>query len=406
VNAAGNVGVDDGTWNVVPVGGPGGLAACESAWRAVLAGASTERLFLEPEWVLPWLEVFAARPRALFATREGTPRAAAILVGARLGAPGVGPLVLRPPGAGVSDYLDLLLPGDRACAAQAVSALLAWLVRAGGWDLLDLPGLPAEWPTSELVTAAAAECGLQYLQVATYRRSYIALEGSWQSYLASRSPNLRYKLRKRRRWLADELGEVSYRHYTQPDEVVAQLERTVEVHARRWRGQYTSTTYSSSPLARQFYARAAHTMAARGWVDLSTLEAGDRLLAFCLSFIRDRKLYYYLPAYDPELGRYAPSLALLAHLIETAYAQNLAEVDFMLGEEAYKDQWATGSRGTNRVLVAAPGPRGRAALAMFQAYLTGRERARRSPLLQRARRYGLGRLRASGSPVGAAGSGG
>jgi hypothetical protein len=65
----------------------------------------------------------------------------------------------------------------------------------------------------------------------------------------------------------------------------------------------------------------------------------------------------------------------------------------MLGEEPYKEQWATGARATRRVVVAAPGPRGATALALFRAYLLARERARRSTLAQRVRRYGLGELR-------------
>jgi hypothetical protein len=65
----------------------------------------------------------------------------------------------------------------------------------------------------------------------------------------------------------------------------------------------------------------------------------------------------------------------------------------MLGEEPYKQQWATGVRATRRVVVAAPGARGAAALAIFRAYLVARERARRSPLAQRVRRYGRSELR-------------
>src|SRR5205823_6441631 len=133
-----------------------------------------------------------------------------------------------------------------------------------------------------------------------------------------------------------------------------------------WRGQRTSTTFSSSESARRFYAEAARRMASRGWLDLSTLELDDRPLAFCLGFVYDRTYYYYLPAFDPDFARYGPSAALLAHLIERAYGLGLREVDFMLGDEPYKSQWATGGRTTCRLLLAAPGARGRAALLAFR----------------------------------------
>jgi CelD/BcsL family acetyltransferase involved in cellulose biosynthesis len=129
-------------------------------------------------------------------------------------------------------------------------------------------------------------------------------------------------------------------------------------------------------------------LAARGWLDLAALELDGRLLAFALTFKRGGTLFYYLPAFDPDYARYAPSAMLLAHLIETACGEGLGELDFMLGDEPYKAQWASGSRSTSRLVIGAPTVAGRLALAGFRGYLVGRERARRSPLIQRARRYG------------------
>lgn len=380
-----------GNWSIVPTAGLTGLENQLPEWRAALQTASTERLFLEPEWTLPWLDTHRRPSRALFAA-AGEARAAAIFDAHRLGPARTGPLVLRPPGLGVSDYLDLLLPGDREQAAAAAGALLDWLIRASGWDLLDLPNLPNESPTADLLAQAAAERGLGLLSRETHPRPYVRLEGSWEQYLASRPQKLRYNLRSRRRRLA-ELGDVGFRHSTTPDEVAGLLDGAVGIHAHRWAGQHTSTTFSRSATARRFYAEACTRMAGRGWVDLSMLELNGRAVAFCLAFVYGEKLYYYLPAFEPAYAAYGPSVDLLAHLIETAYARGLREVDLMLGDEPYKEPWATGQRGTTRVVVAAPGARGRAALVAFRGYLALREQARRSALVQRVRRYGVGELK-------------
>ncbi len=170
----------------------------------------------------------------------------------------------------------------------------------------------------------------------------------------------------------------------------------MELHARRWSGQHTSTIFSSCPAARAFYAEAVMRLAERGWAELATLELDGRLLAFSLCFLHDRTLYYYLPAFDPEYARYGPSTALLTYLIEAAFERGLRELDFMLGEEPYKKQWASGARGTSRLLIAAPGPTGLAALSAMYVYLAARERARGSALLRRVRRHGLTRLLARG----------
>jgi CelD/BcsL family acetyltransferase involved in cellulose biosynthesis len=303
-----------------------------------------------------------------------------------------GARILRPPGLGVSDYLDLLLPAEPGLAARVVTHLFDWLQTTGGWDLLDLPNLPAESPTASLVCAEAARRGFRHFRVDTHRRPFITLNGSWEMYLTSRSRKLRYNLRSRRRQLASQ-GALGFQHYTTPEQIRCQLGRAIEIHARRWSGQRTSTTFSSSASARAFYFEAIERLAAIGVVDLSTVELDSDLLAFCVGFVHAGKLYYYMPGFDPEYARYAPSTILLAHLIEMAYAQGLREVDFMLGEEPYKEQWATDTRATCRLVVAAPGPRAAAALVILRGYLLLRERARQSPLAQRVRRYGLGELR-------------
>ena len=113
-----------------------------------------------------------------------------------------------------------------------------------------------------------------------------------------------------------------------------------------------------------------------------------RLLAFALTFKREGTLSYYVPAFDPDYARYAPSATLLAHLIETACGEGFGELDFMLGDEPYKAQWASGSRSTSRLVIGAPSVAGRLALAGFGRYLVGRERARHSAAIQQVRRYG------------------
>ena len=381
-------GVPGSRWSAVPVSGLTGLGRFEGAWREALGTAPTQHLFLQPEWAVPWFQELGGQPRGLLICEGGRVNAAAVLAAGRLGGVAAGPLVLRPPGLGVSDYLDLVLPADLASAKVAVGILLDWLVETGGWDIFDLPNLPSESPTAKLLLAAARERRLGSVCQVTFERPFVALDGTWQTYLASRSPKLRYNLRSRQRRLA-ELGRTRFCHYSSPAEVGERLRSAVQIHARRWRGQRTSTTFSSSRSAFRFYAEAANRMAGRGWLDLSTLELDGRPVAFCLGFVHDRAYYYYLPAFDPDFARYGPSAALLAHLIERAYELDLRELDLMLGDEPYKAQWATGHRTTCRLVLAAPGARGRAALGLFRGFLTVRERARRSRRLQNVRRYGI-----------------
>ena len=366
------------------------------AWETVRAGAPTESLFLTPEWLVTWwrhLRPAGADRRSLLLAASAGADLRAIAPFYRAHAAG-GVTVLRPLGGGVSDYLDLLLPAKAEERAGCLDALLGELMsRSRGWDALDLPNVPAESPTVAALSELASRRGLPYAVLPGHVRPGIALDGTWDAYLRSRPGKFRYNLRSRLRRLGG-LGEVTFRTVDSAEGVGEALVRLQRLHARRWLDQHTSTIFSSSARGRTFYLDACRRYAARRMLDLTLLEVGGRAVAGSVGFVDRDTYYYYLPAWDPDLAPYAPSSLLLAHLVERAYQRDLRRFDFMLGDEPYKAQWATEQRHTLRLVLGVPGSRGWAAGALV-AWHRLREQARRSPLLRRVRRYGLGRARAA-----------
>ena len=367
-----------------------------AAWERLRASAPTESVFLTPEWLGAWWRHLGSsrgpRPLLLAVTDDHELAALAPLYRAPLGRTGL--RVLRQLGSGVSDYLDMLLSPEPNLRSAALRTLMVGLVKSGrGWDALDLRGLPAESPTARELSALAETLGLPCAVLPGYARPAIALDGSFDTFLKSRPGRFRYNLRSRLKRLG-QLGEVRFRTVDRPADLPAALDVLADLHARRWAGQHTATIFSSSERGRRFYADACRRYAERGLLDLTLLEAGDRVVAGSLSFVDRDTWYYYLPAWDPDLAAFAPSSLLLAHLVEAAYARGLRRFDFMLGEEPYKARWATEERQTVNLVVGSLGARGRAAFAALTAWQRVRDRARRSPTLQRARRYGLGRAKA------------
>ncbi|MBA2447604.1 MAG: GNAT family N-acetyltransferase [Chloroflexi bacterium] len=359
-----------------------------AAWERLRLEAPTETIFLTPEWSETWWRHFGGGSQpAILAVREGTEtRALAPVYRDRLGMSGL--VALRPLGIGVSDYLDLLGPAGTEHRRAALAALLdGLLARRAGWDAIDLPNLPGESPTVVELAQMARERGLPCAVLAGHPRPGVGLAGDWAGYLASRPGRFRYNLRSRRRRL-EKLGEVRFTTATGP-EVQAALPTLTDLHARRWAGQRTATSFSSSPRGRAFYREACRHYAERGLVELSALEVDGRMVAGSLSFTERDTMYYYLPAWEPRLAAYAPSSLLLGHLIEDAFARGLRRFDFMLGDESYKAQWATEERRTVRLVIGNHGPRGLVGWASIVAWQWGRNRARRSALLQQARRYGV-----------------
>jgi CelD/BcsL family acetyltransferase involved in cellulose biosynthesis len=366
-------------------------AGGRAAWERLRLAAPTESLFLTPEWPETWTRLLGNGRALLFGVADGDKICALAPMEQTTVAGGF--TVLRPLGTGVADYLDLLLPYDPSTRIASLEVLVGELIaRRDAWDAVTLSGLPGESPTACDLTRVAGERGLRAATLPGYARPEIALDGDWESYLQSRPGRFRYNLRSRLRRLA-ERGEVRFRHIERADQVVPAVGMLAALHARRWNDQYTSTIFSSSTAGQRFYGEACRRYQERGLLDLTLLEVDGHAVAGSIGFVDRGTYYYYLPAWDPDLATLAPSSLLLAHVIERAYESGLHRFDFMLGEEPYKARWATGERHTVNLVLASPTLRGQAAYAALVGWQRARQRARSSALLQKARRYGLGRAK-------------
>jgi hypothetical protein len=82
----------------------------------------------------------------------------------------------------------------------------------------------------------------------------------------------------------------------------------------------------------------------RGAVVVSSLTAGEKLMAVHFGGLADNRHYWWVPAYDPDLGKYSPGRLMLEAILEESYALKHAEFDFLIGDEAYKFHYATHNR--------------------------------------------------------------
>ena len=76
---------------------------------------------------------------------------------------------------------------------------------------------------------------------------------------------------------------------------------------------------------------------------LSTLRAGDHLVAVHFGLLGRDRLIWWFPAYDATFGSYSPGLILLLDLVAEAAARGLALVDLGRGEHHYKLRVANGA---------------------------------------------------------------
>lgn len=356
------------------------LAALAGPWQELWRRVGRSNPFTHPAWVLAWVDHLAGPIQPQVVTlREGGD-----LVGlAPLGLSRVGPWRrLVPLGWPEADYPDFLIDGD----ASAGMELLVERLLEDSWSWLEMTDLPEESPLRPALEAALERAGLEVRSQRAMECPRLVIDRPWEEFWGAKKRKFRYNLRRSLRLLGQEAGLVSYEIMVDGPEIAARLGQAMGIHADRWARRHTRTIFSQ-PRGRAFFQTALAGLAQEGLVRLDLMRAGERLVAFSLSFVSPATWYYYIPGFDPQFSRYSPGTLLLWRLVEQAHRDGAKTFDLMKGEEGYKDRWATGSGWTVNLLAVRPGGWHRMGLGLRLGWLGLRDWARQS---QGARRLYFG----------------
>lgn len=313
---------------------PGRLAALAPAWRALEAAAGAS-VFQSHGWISAWWHGGAAgagfRLHLALAWDGG-----ALL--------GVLPLVIRRhhgirvlewAAKDCTDYCDVLLAPGRQ---HLVAPLWQAARRGGGFDIAYLSHLH---PDGVLAREGGARLGLRPSR-RSVASSSLAL-GAWRdgaAFQRSLGTGEQKNCRRRRRVLERE-GPVRFRE-------VRGAERAPVLEALwRMKREGMRDAGAASPLFGDDGAMLrslAAALEARGCLRLFALEAGDRLVAVTLSIEEGRRLLDFACAYDRAFHRGSPGILCLVDEVCWAIEHGYAEVDFLCGDEAYKNRFASAHR--------------------------------------------------------------
>lgn len=365
-----------------------------TAWSAAWQHHDAATVFCQPHWLNAWWTTLGrgADPYVLMLPQIGEAGAphhslAAVAPLCRRRGP-AGP-ILRPAGEGVSDYTDWLLPTQPDQRHQSIELLADALVTQPDWMGLEHPGF-RDVEDARLLEGALARRGVAVRLLRGLPCPRIEMPDGFDAYFRTRSSRFRYNVRSRRRRL-EALGPVRFEHAT-ADQAPRVIEQAMHLHRRRWQGQRTGTVFSSSAAGRAFYRASLPAAVGHEFGDIAVMTVNGGMVACAIAFTHGREYLYYLPAWHPGYHAYAPSTILLAHLVEHAAERGATTFDFMLGDEPYKDAWATGRHDVQTLLAARPTTAGRAWLAARIAAHQLKARLRESERVMAVRRYGLGAL--------------
>ena len=313
------------------------LAEIVPAWSRLAQGLANA--FVSPEWFFAWLRHYGGTATPFVTVLREADGSVHSLVPFVLSRDRRLPTVAFA-GANLGDYFEPVAPrGDARIAAAG--AALALARRSSEWSAIVLHNVDAEGHWASVLRQAGGKA----LVEATHPPEvlpYVTLDGmSWESYLATRSRNLRGQVNRKLRRLGDE-HEVAFRLADDPARLEQDMATFFAFHDRRWEERGGSSM--SSERARAFHVDYAATALRTGSLRLWFLDVDGVPVAAWYGWSYGGRYAYYLAGFDPAWSRFSVGLLLLAHTIRAAADEGAVEYDLLRGDEDYKDRFATGHR--------------------------------------------------------------
>ena len=320
------------------------LGEIDADWRSLAERRGNA--FLTPEWYFAWLRNYGtgADP-AVIAVRAPAGELRGIMPLAR--DRGALSRSLRFGGANLADHLHPVAARleDEDVAAAAGARLGAEI---SGWSaiVLDNVDVGAGWWRAMMAAAPASLAAISYRQTSLPQ---IQLPTTWEAYLAGRSRNFRSQLGRKLRALERD-HQVRFRRTRAASELGGDLETFFRLHDARWDARGGSS--SASERVRAFHADFTVAALERGWLRLWLMEVDGDPVAAWYGWRLGERYSYYLAGFEPRWADASVGLLLLAHTVHEAIDEGASEYDLLLGEEAYKQRFATAERPVETVILA------------------------------------------------------
>ena len=232
----------------------------------------------------------------------------------------------------ISDYLDLIVRADDL--PRFLSGLLDFLASRfasnGNWSGIDWYNLPDSSPTLAALKTESERLGWTYHEEIYRPTPRIALNGSFEEYLARLDKKQRHEIRRKMRRAA-ESGKVRFYVVDRDADIETELDSFFHLMVQ----DPNKAMFLRDAMRDQMSTtiRAAHEA---GYLWLGFLEVEGVKAAASLNFDYKNKLWGYNSGVRRDFMELSPGWVLLAHVIQWCCENGRYEFDFMRGDEEYK----------------------------------------------------------------------
>jgi CelD/BcsL family acetyltransferase involved in cellulose biosynthesis len=317
-------------------------------WNTLAAHSDTNSVFQTHQWTTAWWSTFGDQYslRLVLALEESTVVGVAPFFASRNA---LRESVLRFVGDGRADYCDILTSADKA---GAIRVMFEAIFAARDWDVIELNNIPSTSTTVENVRKICQEADYGVMIDEQFVCPTLIIEGHEEDVRGI----LNKASLRRRENAFQRRGGLVRRDLTEAAAIIPHLEAFFAQHIQRWETQRMASLFLNER-NRQLYRTLTANMGETGWLLFSIIELVNEPIAFHFGFDYNGSVTWYKPSFDPAHASSSPGLVLVRHLIGYALHRKRRELDFTIGDEAFKRRFTNATRNTVRVRVFRKGGR-------------------------------------------------
>lgn len=321
-------------------------------WKNLFSSSPGADVFLSPEWLLAWWDVFSAGRTLFFVAlwEERTLCALAPFFTAKKGPARFLHFAGHP---NISDRMDVLLfPGREE---ECVKTLAQCLRDRNEWDMMHLRQFSPLRGNAERLGRALRDIGFRTVVEDDGLCRYVDLK-QYKGYddfvnrvLGKHKQNFSRKARR-----LTELEDVRWEILRSLND--RHLEEMIELDVRNSVRGKIGKSYLQNPLNAEFLKKAVKELGEDRFM-LDAVRIKGELVSYQLYLVTDKGLGAYQSAYHMDYGKLGVGVQTMMKGIEHGFEWGHDEFDFLLGDEDYKAQYSPLVRANKRLRVYRGGPR-------------------------------------------------